>query len=328
MNITKLRTKNIKFSHNKLSKKHVAVIGVGALGSRSAELLAKNGIKKLTVIDRDFVELRNLENQILYTKSDIGVPKAIAAKKRIHHIHPKVKINAMVDDFNFKNAWKLLKDIDLVVDGTDNLESRFLINDICIKNKIPWVYGGVIGSVGASFNILPEKICFRCVFREIPRTEDLETCESAGISNSLPSIIASIQIREALKILSIGKAPKKIFRVDMLNDTFESLHINKNPKCETCVKKNFVFLNGTIGSKITRMCGQNSFQINTDTRINNFKNISDRLKKSGEVYYNKYLLHFKSGDKQISLYKNGRSIVSGVKSEDQAKTIFVKYMGS
>ncbi|MBS3052085.1 MAG: ThiF family adenylyltransferase [Candidatus Aenigmarchaeota archaeon] len=322
------KLKDMGFDQSKISKSHVIIIGIGALGSKSAELLARAGIKKITLVDRDFTELSNINKQSMYIEKDVGLPKAIVAKKEIKLINSKIKIDAVVDDFNYKNAEKIVKNADLVIDGSDNLETRFLINDVCVKNKIPWIYGAIIRTDGASFNIVPNGFCLRCVFRKTPEIKDLEICENVGLLNSLPSIIASKQVTEAFKILSGCSYSKKYFRINIWNDVFELLNIKKDPKCEVCSQKKFNFLNGEIGSKMTKMCGQNSFQIDTKIEVRNLKKISEKLKKMGNISYNKYLIHFRIGNKQISLYKNGRSIISGVKNEGEAKSLLAKYIGN
>ena len=208
------------------------------------------------------------------------------------------------------------------------MKTRFLINKYAVKNKIPWIYGAIIRTDGASFNIVPNGFCLRCVFRKTPEIKDLEICENVGLLNSLPSIIASKQVTEAFKILSGCSYSKKYFRINIWNDVFELLNIKKDPKCEVCSQKKFNFLNGEIGSKMTKMCGQNSFQIDTKIEVRNLKKISEKLKKMGNISYNKYLIHFRIGNKQISLYKNGRSIISGVKNEGEAKSLLAKYIGN
>jgi len=232
-----------KNGQEKLRKSTAAIVGVGALGSVSAELLARAGIGKLLLIDRDIVELSNLQRQSLFDENDIGKPKALAAKEHLSKINSDVEINFFIEDLNFENIRKILnKNIDLVLDCTDNLETRFLINDFSIKNNLPFIYSSAVGSKGYVFNIIPNKTpCLRCFLKE---ASQLDTCETAGVLNSITNLISSIQSNEAIKIL-LGKGyEKNLLFFDVWKNDMSKIKINKNKSCICCNIKNYEYLDG------------------------------------------------------------------------------------
>lgn len=234
-----------KKGQQKLRKSAVAVVGLGALGSVAAELLARAGIGKLILIDRDVAELSNLQRQSLYNELDVGKPKAIAAKEKLNKINSEVNINTFVDDLNYNNIKKLInfKNIGLILDCTDNLETRFLINDFSIKNKIPFIYSSAVGSKGYVFNVVPEKNnpCLRCFLKEAAQ---LDTCETTGVLNTITHIIPSVQVNEAVKILLDKDYEKNLLFFDVWKNELIKVKVNKNKKCECCIKRNFEFLSG------------------------------------------------------------------------------------
>lgn len=311
---------------NKLKESTVAVVGVGALGSYSAGLLARSGIGRIILIDRDYVELSNINNQNLFTEDDINFPKAVAVKEHLNKINSEIEVDALIEDLNHKNIGNILKKAEVIIDGTDNLETRFLINDFCVKNKIPWIYGAILGAEGHSFNIIPGKACLRCIVNDLPRYGSLDTCETRGIINTLPPFIASRQVTETIKILLRKKYSEKFFKVDVWKDKIELLRVKKNERCKCCVKNNFEFLNGR-SSKTIRVCGVNTFQIKLTKEIENFEKIYRKLKSIGHVTFNDFILHFEINNKKLSLFKDGRVIIKGVKSEKDAKTLYSKYIG-
>jgi len=208
-----------------VSNRRIAIVGVGATGTASAEILAKAGIGSITLIDRDFVELKNLQRQLLFTKKDVGMPKAIAAKKRLSKINSKIR--AVVADLDYKNTDLLASD--LVLDCTDNFETRFLINDYCKKHKIPWIYAAVIRDTGTVYNVMPGKACFRCIFNN---HSSLETCDTVGVLNSTIRATSSMQAAEAIKILL-----KKDYEKDMVRlkpGQLLKLKVSKNDNCSCC----------------------------------------------------------------------------------------------
>ena len=251
-----------KKGQQKLRKSAVAVIGLGALGSVAAELLTRAGIGRLILIDRDIVELSNLQRQSLYDESDIGKPKAIAAKEKLNKINSEVKIDYFIDDLNYNNIEKIIeiKNIDLILDCTDNLETRFLINDFSVKNKIPFIYSSAVGSKGYVFNVVPEKNnpCLKCFLKEAAQ---LDTCETTGVLNTITHIIPSVQVNEAIKILLDKDYEKNLLFFDVWKNELMKIKINKNKNCECCITGNFEYLSGKKSSKTIKMCGNGIFQI-------------------------------------------------------------------
>lgn len=314
-------------NQDKLLKSKVAIVGLGALGSHAVEMLARAGVGKLILIDRDYVELSNLQRQALYTEEDIDLPKAIAMKQHLEDINSETSVGAHIDDLSCKNAEDLLKDVGLIIDGTDNLETRFLINDVSVKYKIPWIYGAAVGTEGSSLNIVHGKPCLRCVIPELPDSGSLDTCETRGVLNALPPLIAGRQVSEAMKILLGKDYSTKFFRVDSWNDKFELLDVERNKNCTCCVRNNFEFLGGRRGSLTTRMCGLDTFQIRLDKKPESLEKVAGKLIGIKEVSANTYMMHFNIDGKKVSVFKDGRVIVKGVRDGKEAKSIVAKYIG-
>lgn len=230
-----------KEGQKKLLESSVLIVGMGGLGSNISNNLVRAGVGRIKIVDRDYVEPDNLQRQILFDEGDIGMRKALAAYKKLKKINSSISIEAKVVDVNYKNIEGLIKGVDVVLDGTDNMETRFVINDACIKNAKPWIYGATIGSVGMSMNILPKGPCLRCLVKKIPGSQP--TCEAAGILNTVPSVIAAYQVTEAIKILLKNKAVcKDLIRIDVWDRTFNKYKVKKDKNCMCCVKKNFKFL--------------------------------------------------------------------------------------
>lgn len=220
----------------KLRRGKVLIIGLGALGTKVASNLVRSGVKEITIVDKDKVEEKNLLSQF-YTKKQVGMTKARALKQKLREIDPKAKINAVVGNVDHKNIEKLVKGNHVVVDGTDNIETRFIINEACVKNKVPWVYGTCAGSNGMTAVFMPRKTCFRCMFPKIPScTED---CETEGLIDGIASVISGIQTTEVLKILTGKKSSLYLIIFDIWKQKFDKIKLFKNKKCETCVKRDF-----------------------------------------------------------------------------------------
>ncbi|MDI6916338.1 MAG: ThiF family adenylyltransferase [Thermoplasmatales archaeon] len=313
----------------KLSKSSVVIIGCGALGNTIANNLVRAGIGEIKIIDRDIIEMNNLQRQILFDEEDLGLPKAWAAVKKLQKVNSKIKIKAVVEDLNNTNIEGIIKGADLVIDGTDNMETRFLINDACIKHKIPWIYGGAIGTHGMSMSIIPNNTpCFRCVFQVLPEPGVLPTCDISGVLNTIPSIIASIESTEALKILLGKSINNNLLIYDVWAHDFQSVKIKKNNECECCVKHNFEFLNAEKKTRITLLCGENAVQITpTKTGILSFESLAQKLQKSGNVKMSRIILRFTVDSYQINIFKSGRAIVYGTNDEKTAKSLYAKYVG-
>ncbi len=330
-----------KKGQQNLSQSTVAIIGLGALGSVSAELLTRAGIGKLILVDRDIVELPNLQRQNLYEEKDVGKPKALAAKEHLKTINNEVKFEVFADDLNHKNIDQLIpikKSIDdknkindkknkviLVLDCTDNLETRFLINDFCIKNKISFIYSSAVGSKGYIFNVIPSKNdpCIRCFLKEAMQ---LDTCETFGVLNTITNLISSIQVNEAVKIiLKKSNIEKNLLFFDVWKNELSKIKINKNKNCNCCAKNNFEYLDGKKFSKAAKMCGDSIFQIKTKS-INSkqFMELKNKLKKNGKVIDFGYCVNF---DDKITIFKDGRALIKA-KDDNEAKSLYSKFVGN
>ena len=313
----------------KLSKSFVIIIGCGALGTTIANNLVRAGVGQIKIIDRDIVEMSNIQRQNLFDERDIGLPKAWTAVKRLQKVNSKIKINPVVEDLNNTNIEDIIEGADLIIDGTDNMETRFLINDACIKHKIPWIYGGAIGTHGMSMNIIPNDTpCFRCVFPNLPDAGALPTCDTAGVLNTIPPIIASIESTEALKLLLGKTINNKLLIYDVWTHDFQSIKIKKNNECECCVKRNFEFLNAKKKTRIVSLCGGNAVQITpAKTMILSFEHLAQKLRKSGKVEVTEIILKFNVDSYQLNIFKSGRAIVYGTNDEKTAKSLYAKYVG-
>ncbi|MBS3171330.1 HesA/MoeB/ThiF family protein [Candidatus Woesearchaeota archaeon] len=285
-----------------LSKKTVSIIGLGALGSVSAELLARAGIKKLVLIDRDNIELHNLQRQSLYIEEDVGKSKAVVIKEKLNKINKDIEIVSYFDNLDNENI-NLIKS-DLILDCTDNLESRFLINEFSIKNKIPFIYASAIGTEGYLFNIVQNNACFNCIFKEI---QGLETCETFGVLNSTTHLISSLQVNEAIKILLNQEYEKNLLYFNLKNNELIKIRINKSKDCSVCSKKIFGYLEGKKSKEIVKFCGSSSYLIKGKF---DFDKVSNRLKKE---------------NLPITLFKN--KVLIKAKDEKEAKSLFSKYIG-
>ena len=316
-----------------LLKSKIAIIGCGALGTVVANNLVRAGVGKISIIDRDFVELNNLQRQILFDEDDIGIPKAVAAAKKLKRVNSDVEIEAMIKDLNHTNDEKIMSGVDLVLDGTDNMQTRFLINDVCVKSKIPWIYTAAVGTYGMMMTIVPGRTpCFRCFLPDVPEPGSLPTCDTAGVLNTIPVIIASIESTEAIKILlkenMTTNAESDLIFYDVWSNTFEKIAVIRDKRCRCCVEHKFDFLNAAKKEIITSLCGRNAIQITPAKSADiSFKSLAERLKRSGEVRFNNFILVFKERDKEISLFKDGRAIIKGTDDEKVARSLYTRFVG-
>lgn len=295
-----------KEGQKKLNRSTVAVIGVGALGTNSANLLARAGVN-LILIDRDVVELDNLQRQSLYNENDFGKEKAIAAEEHLTKINSEIKIKAYVADLNHKNI-NILDKTDLILDCTDNLETRFLINEYCLKNKKPWVYAGILGTGGMILSFY-NNYCFNCVFKE--PNENLETCDTIGVLNTIAALISSVQVNEAVKVLITNRNTEQLFSVDIWNMDVNKIKISKNKNCKVC-RGQYEYLNGNKGNNIVKLCGRNAYQLEG-------KKID--IKKIKNYYYKGV---YSVTTKDFIAFTDGRVIIKA-DSENKAKSIYAKY---
>jgi len=314
-----------KKAQKKLSSARVLLIGCGALGSNIGIALARAGIGSITLADRDIVEEENLGTH-QYSRQEIGLPKSIALKQRILEINKEIKVEAFVADVNKTNIEGFVGGRDLVLDGTDNMRTRFLVNDACVKNKVPWVYGSCVKSEGASAVFYPSGPCFGCVFPKVP--SKLETCDTVGILSTLPPVIANMQVTEAIKILAGGKASGDMIFYDCLKQSLEKVALKKRGNCKACFKHSFEFLNSKL-KETTVLCGRNAVQV-FPPRPLKIEELMHRLQGS-EVEIlggNLYLMSFKIRGYTISVFEDGRALIRGTSDEKVAKSLYSKYIGS
>ncbi len=318
----------------KLNGASAVVAGCGALGSVIANSLVRSGVGRVTIVDRDFIELDNLARQILFDEEDIrrGLPKAIAAAEKLRRINSEVTIEPIVADLTAENIERIIKGAGIVLDGTDNFETRFLINDACVKLGIPWIYGGVVATYGMSFAIIPgETPCLKCFINELPGPGSTPTCDTVGVLGTAVNMIASIEVTEGLKIL-LGKHDaliKKLIYIDAWYGTWSVFELRKgSARCPVCDDRQFVFLDQKKGTRLTSLCGQNAIQVSPPTVTGiSFKDLASRLKSSGEVSFNDYMLKFISRPYEFIIFSDGRTIIKGTTDESTAKTLFSKYIG-
>jgi adenylyltransferase/sulfurtransferase len=245
-----------KSGQRKLHKSNVVIVGIGAIGSLAAELLVRVGVGTIKIIDRDIIELNNLQRQLLFDEHDVGKPKATAAVEKLKRVNSDIKITALNEDVDYSNINAIIRRPDCILDCTDNMETRFLINEYCIKERIPWVHAAAIKNYGTVFPIIPGNACFGCVFKE---TDNLASCDTAGILNTTSAVIAAIQVTEVIKILLGRPTINKLFHYDVWKNSFYDLKVKKLP-CSAC-KRNFNHLNGKNASRLIKFCGSGYYQI-------------------------------------------------------------------
>ena len=287
----------------------------------------------MRLIDRDFVELGNLQRQVLFDEEDCrqNLPKAVAARQKLEKINSEISIEAFAADLNAGTAAELLGGVDLVVDGTDNFETRFLINDFSLQKKIPWIYGGAVGTGGLTYVILPgEGPCLRCLFEAAPKPGEFETCERAGILAPAAHWIASFQAMEALKILSGNRqrVDRRLWKGDLWKKEFKPVEAGMPASCSGCLEADYPYLNQETGSRTVVLCGRNAVQIFRSEKFQiNFKNLAQKLSPLGAVQYNDYLLKAAVSPFEITLFPNGRAIIQGTEDPQEAKGVYAKYIG-
>jgi molybdopterin/thiamine biosynthesis adenylyltransferase len=319
----------------KLLNSRVLLVGAGALGAGHGEMLARAGVGKLRIVDRDFVEFTNLQRQTLYSESDAEqrLPKAIAAKKRLAEINSGIEIEAIVADVNHSNIENLIAGCDLALDGTDNFQVRYLINDACVKNNMPWIYGAAVSGYGATMTILPgETPCLRCVFEEMPAVGSAPTCDTAGVIMPIIASISAVQVTEALKILtgSSGALHRSLMQIDIWQNDWRKIKLHgPREDCQTCQLKRFEFLVARGGDFVAVLCGRDAVQVSPPRAVQlDLENLAERLGKLGEVKQNEYLVRFKNGEYELTVFRDARAIIRGTDDTATARSVYAKYVGT
>jgi len=318
----------------KLSTARIAIVGCGATGSALAGLLARAGVGTLRIIDRDYVEPSNLQRQSLFDEADAAesLPKAIAAAQKIAAFNSQTVVEAKVEDLIPSNIESLLQAMDLILDGTNNFETRYLINDYAVDRSLPWIYSAAVGSYAVTLNILPgQTACLACIFPDSPRGM-VETCETSGILNSAVNLVASIAATEALKFLVGGASAPELRRTLLSFDLWTNEHAEisatkPRPGCRACGDREFIHLAGEGRPHIT-LCGRNSVQIHERQRPIDFAEMDRRLQPHGVVRHNDFVLKFWREPYEMTLFPDGRAIIKGTTDTAVARSLYARYVGS
>lgn len=316
----------------RLRQARVAIVGCGATGSVLAGLLARAGVGFLRIIDRDYVEASNLQRQSLFDEADAteSLPKAVAATRKIASFNSEIQVEPHASDLVPDNAESLLIGVELILDGTDNFETRYLINDFAIAHSIPWIYCAAVGSYTVSMNVLPgETACLSCIFPSSPQGI-VETCDTSGILNSAVNLVASLSATEALKLLVGAKAQvrRTLISYDVWNNERAEVSTeHARPDCRTCGRREFPHLAGRSHPHIT-LCGRNSVQIHERDRPINFAELAQRLQPHGTVRHNDFVLKFWRDPYEMTLFPDGRAIVKGTTDTAVARSLYARFVGS
>lgn len=316
----------------KISEKHVLILGCGALGTANAEALVRGGIGKLTIIDRDYVELTNLQRQQLFTEQDCldQIPKAIAAKEKLEVINSNVQIESFVMDATNTTLEPLIKNVDLVIDSTDNFDTRFMLNDLMQKYNIPWIFGSCVGSTGMSYTILPKQSpCLQCILDTIPVTG--ATCDSVGIIYPTVQMVVAHQQAEALKLLVLNKQAlrTKLVTFDLWNNQYHTINMDRAKKdsCSSCGENSiYPHLNYDAATKSEVLCGRNTVQIRNKREVSLDK-LADQLKQFSNVKKNDFLLSIDYHSYRVVFFRDGRALIHGTNSVTVAKKVYYQLTG-
>lgn len=322
----------------KLLASRVLICGCGALGTVQANLLARAGVGKLRIVDRDFVDLTNLQRQVLFEEGDIasGLPKAVAAAERLRRINSTIEIEPIVADVGHQNIHALTAGVDLILDATDNFETRFLLNDASLSFGIPWIYAGCLGAEGQMLVVLPkETACLRCLIREAPAPGTSPTCDTAGILASATSIMASWQVLEAIKILSGHREAvlRSLLAIDLWDNRIRQINLSAlfaAGDCPACGNHpEFPWLAGARGQQPTVLCGRNAVQLaGAESHTLNLEDLEAKLAPLGQVRRNAYLLRFVVDTFQLTIFPDGRAIIVGTEDIPLARSLYARYIGT
>jgi molybdopterin-synthase adenylyltransferase len=319
----------------RLADARVLVVGCGALGSAQIESLARAGIGHLCFVDRDFVEFSNLQRQTMFTEQDAEerLPKAIAVANHIRAINSDIELEPEVTDVNHSNIERLIAKCDLVIDGTDNFDTRYLINDACVKHGVNWIYGAAVGSYGVTMTIRPNTTaCLRCVFEEAPPAASAPTCDTAGVIMPIINVVAAVQTTEALKLLTgnVSDLHNSLLQFDVWRNETRSINPGgPRDDCETCGRRSFATLDPVSRDFAAVLCGRNAVQISpvSPTHLD-FPTLAERLRNVGDVKFNDYLLRFRTSDYELTVFQDARSIITGTDQIATARSVYAKYIGN
>jgi len=319
----------------RLQAARVLIVGCGALGTAHAEALARAGVGRLRLVDRDFVEPSNLQRQTMFTESDAEnrLPKAIAAANHLRQINSEIEIEPHIADVNHSNIEQLIDGCDVVLDGTDNFATRYLLNDACVKHNVNWIYGAAVGSYGVTMTIRPHQTpCLRCVFEEAPPAASAPTCDTAGVIMPIINIVAAVQVSEALKLLTarIEDLHGSLMQFDVWRNEWRKIAPGTpRADCPACGLGSYETLSAESNEAAAVLCGRDAIQISPSqpTRVN-FASLAERLRRAGEVKFNEYLLRFRTGNFELTVFKDARSIIRGTNEIATARSLYAKYIGN
>lgn len=318
----------------RLLASRAAIVGCGAIGAAAASLLVRAGVGHLRIIDRDFVEPSNLQRQTLFDESDAQhvLPKAVAAERKLRSINSSLAVEGVVADLTPFNAQDLLSGVDLLLDGTDNFETRFLLNDFAVEAGLPWIYAAAVASYGLMMTIRPGITpCLACLLETGNHGQGMEeTCDTIGVLGPIVNLIASLQVAEALKLLA-GRHDAlhgRLLSCDVWSGHMQSIRVARNPNCRACVKRDFIYLHGAAQPHIT-MCGRDSVQIHERTRTMDLHALGLRLRPLvADVRQNDFLLRFRVAPYEMTVFADGRAILKGTKDPAIARSLYARYIGA
>lgn len=318
-----------------LLQSRALIVGCGALGSAQAESLARAGVGKLRIVDRDFVEASNLQRQTMFTEHDAAerIPKAVAAASHIREINSEIEVEPEIADVNYSNIERFVSGCAVVLDGTDNFATRYLINDACVKHEINWIYGAAVGSYGVTMTVRPHQTpCLRCVFEAAPPAGSAPTCDTAGVIMPIISVVAAVQVTEALKLLTgqTESLHRSLMQFDVWRNEWRKINPGPpSPHCPTCGLGRYESLEVAAGDFAAVLCGRDAVQVSPAqaTRLN-FNELAERLRVTGEVKFNDYLLRFRTGEFELTVFQDARSIIRGTSEIAMARSLYAKYIGN
>jgi molybdopterin/thiamine biosynthesis adenylyltransferase len=319
----------------RLRESRVALIGCGALGTVLANVLARAGIGFLRIVDRDYVELSNLQRQVLFDEQDAreGVPKATAAVEKLKRINSEIQYEAVVEDFGPQNAERIVGDVDLALDGTDNLETRYVLNDVCVKLGTPWVYLAAVASYGVLMPIVPgETACLRCVFPEQPDPGSIDTCDTAGVLGPMPGVVANLAAAEALKLLLGAREQlnRGLTWIDCWFNTIQQTPIETPvPECPCCQSREFPFLERPAWKQAATLCGRDAVQVRPQVPVElDLAALASRLTAVGRVQQGPHLVRLSIPPHELTVFHDGRAIVKGTAEIPVARSLYARYIGT
>ena len=342
----------------RLAEARVLVLGCGALGTVVADMLARAGVGRLVIVDRDFVETTNLQRQVLFDENDVAeaLPKAEAARRKLARINSEVDVTAIIDDMNAGNMERYAAGVDLIVDGLDNFETRYLANDYAVKHGVPYVYGGAVGTTGAAYAILPhtergdapwERLaegskatpCLKCLFEEAPPPGTMPTCDTVGVLGPAVAIVANFEAAEALKILTgnLDRVTPTMLSFDLWSGSLMQLKVARaydDGDCTCCKHRQFEYLDGQRGSGTTTLCGRDAVQLTHKQHAGklDLDEIAGRLRAHGTVTANRFMLRAALADNgreyELTVFTDGRAIVKGTREANVARSVYAKYVGN